>query len=207
MKQEINLDTWLRKDHFNFFSQFEEPYFGVCVEIDCTKAYAKAKMLKCSFFLYYLHKSLMAVNRIESFRYRISDGKVYLYNKINTSPPIDRQDGTFGYAYIEYFEYFEQFTSEAKIVIDQVRNAKGLFPASSGENVIHFSAVPWIDFTSVSHPRSFSFKDSCPKLAIGKMTMNGEKKTFPLSVHVHHGLMDAYHVGLFIDEFQKLMNE
>jgi chloramphenicol O-acetyltransferase type A len=29
----------------------------------------------------------------------------------------------------------------------------------------------------------------------------------PLSVHVHHALMDAYHVGLFIDEFQKLMNE
>jgi chloramphenicol O-acetyltransferase type A len=207
MRQLIDLETWNRKDHFNFFNQFEEPYFGICVEIDCTLAYAKAKALNSSFFLYYLHKILIAVNRIESFRYRISDGQVYVYDKINASPPIDRPDGTFGYAYIDYDEDFSKFSREAVIIVDQVRNSKGLFPSNSGDNVIHFSAVPWINFTSISHPRRFSFKDSCPKLAVGKITTNGEKKTFPLSVHVHHALMDAYQVGLFVDEFQRVMNE
>lgn len=28
----------------------------------------------------------------------------------------------------------------------------------------------------------------------------------PVSIHVHHGLMDSHHVGLFVEEFQKLMN-
>jgi chloramphenicol O-acetyltransferase type A len=33
------------------------------------------------------------------------------------------------------------------------------------------------------------------------------KKTMPVSVHVHHGLADGYHVGLFVERFQELMNE
>ena len=32
------------------------------------------------------------------------------------------------------------------------------------------------------------------------------KRTMPMSVHVHHGLMDGLHVGQFVDFFQDLMN-
>jgi len=39
------------------------------------------------------------------------------------------------------------------------------------------------------------------------MTTTGKKKIMPVAVHVNHALMDGYHVGLFLDEFQKLMNE
>ena len=40
---------------------------------------------------------------------------------------------------------------------------------------------------------------------INKLDENG-KKTMPISVHVHHGLVDGYHVGLFLDALQQLMN-
>jgi chloramphenicol O-acetyltransferase type A len=33
------------------------------------------------------------------------------------------------------------------------------------------------------------------------------KKTMAMSIHVHHGLVDGYHVGLFLEEFERLMNE
>jgi chloramphenicol O-acetyltransferase type A len=32
------------------------------------------------------------------------------------------------------------------------------------------------------------------------------KKTMSVSIHVHHALMDGYHVSLFIDEFQKKLD-
>ena len=91
--------------------------------------------------------------------------------------------------------------------IEKVQNTNSLLPAVSGENVIHFSAIPWIDFTSISHARSFSHLDSCPKISFGKMTETNGKKSMPISIHGHHALMDGFHVGQFIDEFQKLMNE
>ena len=34
---------------------------------------------------------------------------------------------------------------------------------------------------------------------------NGEK-FMPVSIHVHHALMDGYEVGIFVDKFQNLMN-
>ena len=38
------------------------------------------------------------------------------------------------------------------------------------------------------------------------MTGEGEYRSMPISIHVHHALMDGYEVGLFVEEFQKLMN-
>ncbi len=41
MKTEINLDSWKRKSHFEFFSAMDEPFYGLTVEIDVTQAYKK----------------------------------------------------------------------------------------------------------------------------------------------------------------------
>lgn len=207
MKQKLDLDTWVRKDHFHFFNRFEEPFFGITVNIDCTVAYQQAKANNHSFFLYYLHKSLLAANAVEPFRYRIEGEEVMIYNEIHPSPTINRPDGTFGFAYMPFKESFEDFVSEAQKEIERVQNSTGLVPAGSSQNVIHYSSIPWLNFSAVSHARSFSFKDSCPKITFGKMIEQNDKKIMPVAVHVHHALMDGYHVGQFIEIFQKLMSE
>ena len=208
MKQKLDLATWNRKEHFHFFKQMEEPFFGVTVTIDCTKAYEKSKAENFSFFIYYLHKTLAAVNAIESFRFRISGEEIYVYDVINGSATISREDGTFGFSFMEYNEDFAVFSKIALAEMERIQTTKGLFTRTfESDNLIHFSAVPWIDFTSLSHARSFTFADSCPKISFGKMRVseNG-KRTMPISVHVHHGLMDGLHVGQFVDFFQDLMN-
>jgi chloramphenicol O-acetyltransferase type A len=207
MKQELDIDSWERKDHYNFFKNFDEPFFGVIVDLDCTSAYKYCKENGFSFFLYYLHKSLLAANEIEPFKYRIIDEKVMVFDNVTASATINRPNGTFGFSYMDYFEKFLEFEESAKKEIDRIQNSSGLVPAVSGENVIHYSSIPWIKFTSISHARSFSFKDSCPKISFGKMTDNNGKKEMPMSIHVHHALMDGFHVGEYIEKFQRLMNE
>ena len=207
MKKTFDLENWPRKDHFNFFNQFEEPFFGVTVDIDSTIAYHKCKKEGKGFFLYYLHQALVTANSIENFRLRIEDDQVYIYDDVHASAVINRPDGTFGFSYINYLPEFEDFQLDAKKEIEKVQNTKGLIPAGSGANVIHISAMPWLKFTSLSHARSFTFKDSCPKFSFGKMTDENGKKSMPISIHVNHALMDGYHVSLFVDEFQKRMNQ
>ena len=102
MKQKLDLNNWNRKEHFLFFKQMEEPFFGVTVAIDCTIAYAKSKELGVSFFTYYLHKTLTAVNTIEPFRYRILEDDIYIFDQIDASATILREDKTFGFSYMEY---------------------------------------------------------------------------------------------------------
>ena len=209
MKTLLDIENWPRKEHFHFFRQFEEPFFGATVEIDCTKAYANAKTLKASFFSYYLHKTLVAVNTIEPFRYRISDDQIYICDQINASATIGRKNGTFGFSLIEYDSDFAVFKGITATEIDRIQTTSGLFTRTfDDDNVIHFSAIPWLDFTSLSHARSYTFPDSCPKISFGKMKIadNG-KRSMPMSVHVHHGLMDGFHLGQFVDCFQELMNQ
>ncbi|MFV5683848.1 CatA-like O-acetyltransferase [Flavobacterium sp. GB2R13] len=209
MKILLDIENWNRKTHFHFFRQFEEPFFGATVEIDCTKAYETAKALDASFFIYYLHKTLVAVNAIESFRYRISDDKIYVCDQINGSATIGREDGSFGFSLMEYNADFTIFKATASAEIERIQNTTGLFTRTFEEdNVIHFSAIPWLNFTSLSHARSYTFPDSCPKISFGKMIVaqNG-KRTMSMSVHVHHGLMDGLHVGQFVDYFQEIMNQ
>lgn len=205
MKHKLDLSNWNRKTHFEFFSKFDEPFFGITVNMDCTKAYANAKQDNISFFIYYLHKTLLAINKIENFRYRIIDNEVIVYDTINASATIMRDDTTFGFSLIDYFEDLAVFNKKAQLEMERVRNTNGLFTRDfDGEyNLIHFSSLPWVNFTSVSHSRRYTFTDSCPKISFGKMVEENGKKFMSLSVHVHHGLMDGYHVGLFVEELQK----
>lgn len=204
----LDIDNWPRKDHFHFFRKFEEPFFGATVIVDCTKAYDSAKADGVSFFVFYLHKTLATVNAIESFRYRISGESVLVYDRINASPTISREDGSFAFALFDYHPDINAFSEIAKTEIERVRITPGLFTRTfDDDNIIHFSALPWLDFTSLSHARSYTFPDSCPKISFGKMTV-GEtgRKTIPVSVHVHHGLMDGLHVGQFFERLQEELN-
>lgn len=206
MKTLLDLDTWNRKEHFLFFKQMEEPFFGVTVTIDCTKAYQKSKDLGVSFFTYYLHKTIVAVNKTEAFRYRIIDDTVYIFDQINASATIMREDNTFGFSMIAYDENLENFSQIVKAEIARIQTTTGLFTTEFTENVIHFSALPWVNFSSFSHARSYTFPDSCPKISFGKMIDDNGKKTMTMSIHVHHGLMDGWHVGQFLENFQQLMD-
>ena len=206
MKQKLDLNTWNRKEHFLFFKQMEEPFYGITTTIDCTKAYAKAKELGVSFFSYYLHKTLSAVNAIENFRYRIIEDEVYVFDVIDASATVMREDTTFGFSYMPYTENPIDFAQIVQTEIERIQTTTGVFTREYPENLIHFSALPWINFSSLSHARSFSWPDSCHEISYGKLLDKKSKKTMPISVHVHHGLVDGYHVGLFLDALQQLMN-
>nr|WP_222940129.1 chloramphenicol acetyltransferase [Flavobacterium buctense] len=201
------MDTWNRKEHFLFFKQMEEPFFGITARVDCSKAYAKSKELGVSFFTYYLHKTLTAVNAVENFRYRIIDDEVYVFDRIDASATILREDKTFGFSLMEYDDTLTAFAEITRQEIARIQNTSGLITRDFEINLIHFSAVPWIDFSSYSHARSFSWPDSCPKISYGKIVEENGQKTMAISVHVHHGLVDGYHVGQFLTLLQELLNE
>nr|WP_315151623.1 chloramphenicol acetyltransferase [uncultured Flavobacterium sp.] len=209
MKTLLDLDSWNRKEHFLFFKQMQEPFFGVTVKIDCTKAYEASKSLNTSFFIYYLHKTLTAVNAFENFKYRIENTHIYVHDRIDASATISRSDGTFGFSLIEFHPDYTIFEQTAKTEIERIQTTTGLFTREfKDDNVIHFSAIPWLDFTSLSHARNMTFPDSCPKISFGKMTLSKkEKREMPMSIHVHHGLMDAMHVGQMVDYFQAIINQ
>ena len=206
MKTIIDLKTWNRTAHFEFFSKFDEPFFGITTPIDCTIAYQNSKNIEIPFFVYYLHKTLVAINKTDNFRLRIEGENVVLYDEINASATIMREDKTFGFSFMKYQEDIHEFKIMAQTEIQRIQNTPGILTREYPENIIHFSAVPWINFTGLTHSRNYSISDSCPKISFGKLMEENGKKTMALSVTAHHGLLDGYHIGLFVEELQNLLN-
>jgi chloramphenicol O-acetyltransferase type A len=157
-------------------------------------------------FFYYLHKSILAINAVEAFRYRIEGEEVFLYDTVGASATVDRPDGTFGFSHIGFFKDFEKFEQVAKKEFERVRANTDLVPGSASENVIHYSSLPWLKFTGLSHARSFKRLDSTPKISFGKITEQNGKRLMPVSIHVHHALVDGLHVGQHVEAFQDFLN-
>lgn len=208
MKKIIDIEKWIRKEHFEWFSNFDEPFFGIVSEVDCSFAYAKSKKNNVPFYHNYLHKSLKAANLIEEFRLRIEDDKVVLYDQINASATLNNSDNLYAMSFIEYHEDLMQFSNNVKIEEQRVRKIRGLGVSenTARKDVIHYSSVPWFKITGLSHARNYKYKDSVPKITFGKFETVGNKKIMNISINGHHGLMDGSHVSNYLNTFQDLLN-
>ncbi|SDX80662.1 CatA-like O-acetyltransferase [Hymenobacter psychrophilus] len=210
MKHRIEQAGWNRQEHFAFFSQFDEPFFGLVADVDATRAYARARELGVSFFQLYLHATVAAVQTVENLRYRINpDGQVDCYDQINVSAILSRPDHTFAFSFIPFRSDLHEFGQGLATEAEAVRQSSGLrlSPATGRPDVIHFSAMPWLSFTGLTHARSFaSPADSIPKISVGRLRPEGSRQLLPVSVNVHHGLADGYHVGLLLAELQRRLD-
>lgn len=207
MHRKLDLATWNRREHFEFFTQFDEPYFGLVTEIDATEAYQYCKATKQPFFLFFHYQALRAVNEIEAFRYRISNKEVLIYDTIHLTTTILREDQTFSFSFIPYATHFETFKEEALKEIARVKQTSGLglTEHTARLDAIHCTTVPWVQFTGITHPRLFRGTDSIPKFAFGKYYYKENRLLLPVNVNVHHGLMDGFHVGLYLELLQELL--
>lgn len=205
----INIESWNRKEHFEFFSRMASPYFGITTEVDCTIAYDNAKENGNSFFAHYLHKSMIAVNSAEELRLRIVDNKVALFEKINAGATVGRADGTFGFIFVNFSDDFETFNKELQNEIQTVLNSTGLRLNDDDikKDLIRHSTIPWTSFTGLLHPTNFDRTESVPKITFGKFSIREGKKYLPVSIEAHHGLVDGFHLAKYLSEFQRQLDK
>jgi chloramphenicol O-acetyltransferase type A len=204
-RRKIDLETWERAAVFDFFKGFTEPYHGVCVRVDCTATYRYAKEHGISVFLSLLHRALVAAQQTDNLRTRIVDDEVWMYEQIHGGSAVGRANGTIGFAHYRYHRNIEAFVKDAAPEVERVRQRNDIerYPEP---NLIRFSTLPWLDFTSLSHARDFTLEDSAPRITFGKITDADGVRTMPVSIHAHHALADGLHVAQFVERFQELLH-
>lgn len=204
----IDIENWNRREHYAFFSKMDNPSFGIVTEVDCTAAYDHATGLNYSFFSYYLHRSMLAVNSVPELKYRILDDEVVMFDTIHAGTTIGREDGTFGFAFIPFSENFDQFNRELQKEIKAVRSTSGLRLNNDDlkKDLIRHSTFPWNSFTGLLHPTNNDNKESVPRITFGKFAVRDHRKYLPISIEAHHGLVDGLHLARYLEEFQVQLN-
>lgn len=204
----IDINSWKRKEHFEFFSGMASPYFGFTSEVDCTKAYDEAQEKGHSFFAIYLHKSMMAINTVDELKLRIVEGQIIQYDEVHVGSTIGRPDGTFGFSFFHYSEDFEVFNAGLQEQIRMVQASTGLCIRNETLplNHVRHTTIPWNAFSAVLHPTNFDPTESIPKITFGKFSVRQGRKFMPVSIEAHHGLADGLHLAKYFEEFQRLLN-
>ena len=205
MKRLVDLQQWDRRAHFELFRTYDHPWFNVTVPVDVTHVVNWCRDAGHSFFAACLYCSTRAANQVPELRYRIESDEVVEYDVTHPGSTVLRPDDTFGFAYFEYRDPFSAFAALVVQEIERAKSSSGLDPRTDRHDVIHHSVLPWIAFSSFQHARRRDPGDSVPKIVFGKHFESGPKRLLPVSVEVHHALVDGIHVGRFYEALQSEM--
>lgn len=203
MTHYLDIANWSRRDTFEFFRRYDKPYFNISTTIDVTNLLSVLRERPdLSVTLAYHYFALRIANEIEPFRYRLKDGKVVIYDVIHGGTTALLPNDTFIMVYFDYEQDFEKFMASAAHALDEARSS-GEFKPTMKNDLIHFTVFPWVSFTSFSHARNWGREDSEPKIAFGKFKEEHGRTLLPISVEVHHALMDGLHVAHFIERLEQ----
>jgi chloramphenicol O-acetyltransferase type A len=196
----LDIESWPRKAAFEYFRDFDNPFFDVTGPVDVTDLRARAKAAGVPFSRAVLFKTIGVVNACESFRYRLEKGRVVVHEIIHGSTTTLLEDDRFAFQYFEYSDDLGRFLASMDAGRKALDNPpEEMDPRWDRTDLIHVSWMPWVSFTSVSHPRKWGREDSVPKLVFGRFEEREGRLLMPVSVTVHHALMDGLHVGRFFE--------
>ncbi len=207
MKTYLDIDNWNRKELFHHFRTLQDPTFAIVANVDITTIFEYTKKTKNSLFVSYLYACMKAVNAVENFKYRIEEDKIAIYEVIDASATILREDKTFGFSYIKFSNDFKLFNESFLKEKERILNSTNLFPPEYSLGCIHCSALPWIHFTGHKEPVSGDKNNSVPQFSFGKIKQEGTSVVMPVGVNVNHSLVDGYHIGQFFEIFQKELDK
>ena len=203
----LDVSTWARRDLFEFFRTYENPYFNICSHLDVTKLIEllRERSDHLSPTLTYHYLALRVANEIEPFRYRLRDDQVLVHEVIHGGTTVLLPNESFTFAYFDYQQDFAKFIQDAQAAVATVQRGSQPFKPLDGDDRIHFTVLPWVSFTSFAHARNKSRAVSVPKIAFGKFVRQNERTLLPTSVEVHHAMMDGLHVGRFFNRMEEML--
>lgn len=199
----LDMKSYTRKKHFEYFSGLAYPYVGVTVNVDITELIHFIKEQRLPFFLTMCYCVSTAANQIPEFRQRILNNQIIEYDHCQTSHTVALDNGTYCYCQLDSCYSFEEYIPYAVKEQEKAKQTPSI--EESEEDIldkIFISTVPWISYTSLINPVP-SPADSNPRITWGKYFVQNGRTLLHLSVLCHHALVDGLHISRFYQMLEK----
>lgn len=196
----IDEKTWPRATHCMVFRNSVEPAFCTTFEADITTFRHQIKEQGLSFTMAMVYATCRCANEIEAFRYRFKDGRIVLFDRIDTAfTYLNKDTELFKVVNVPMKEDISAYCELAKETAD---NQKEYFTGALGNDVFQCSPMPWVTYTHISHTNSGKKDNATPLFDWGKYYEKDGKILIPISVQVHHSFVDGLHIGQFVAKLQ-----
>ena len=194
----IDMDTYARRNFFEYFKAFDVPVHSRTVQVEITRAKHHIKKHDLVFSLAMTLLVTKAANQVPEFRQRLSDCGIEEYDFIVPFYTLLTPSKAVAFILGTHADSFGA-CYEANMAIRREVMA-GRVPRFDMANQGHItvSVVPWYSFTAITMPYSRNHA-SVPTVSIGKFYEQQDACMIPLAIHSNHALIDGYHVGQFLD--------
>lgn len=202
----IDIENWKRKDHYNYFKKVDYPHFNICGNLDITKFYSYIKENDFPFFVSMLYVSTKAANNIKEFRFRIREDKVIEHKTVSPSFTVMTEGEIFSFCTSSFIEGFKEFKNNTLKEIEKVKNNVIIKDEPMRDDLLYITSIPWVSFTNITHPIQMNPVDSIPRISWGKYFEENGRIKLPISVQVHHALVDGIHIGQYFNIVQEILD-
>ena len=202
--QVIDEKTWKRAMHCMIFRNSVEPAFCVTFELDVTNFLKMVKEKDYSFTMAMVYAVCKCANEIEEFRYRFQDGKIVLFDQVDTAfTYLNKETELFKVVNVPMQDTMQEYV---EIATKTANEQKEYFTGPLGNDVFQCSPMPWVTYTHISHTNSGKKDNATPLFDWGKYKEKDGRIIMPISVQAHHSFVDGLHVGNFANELQRYMD-
>lgn len=202
--QEIDMTTWKRAMHCAVFRNSVQPQYCVSFSLDITHFLQEVRAHQLSFTFALVYAASKCANEMEEFRYRFVDGKVVLFDRIDTSfTYLDNKTELFKVVNVAMQDNLRDYIQLAKSTVEQ---QKAYFTGPLETDIFQFSAMPWVSFTHISHTDSGKRDNATPLFDWGKYFLCDGRVLLPFSVQVHHSFVDGIHIGKLAARLQEFLD-
>ena len=204
---EIDMEKYPRRQHFAYFSSLQYPYVGVTNPVDVTDLAEFCKEKHYSFYLTFLHVVALAADGVQEFRQRIHEKGIVQYDTCPTSHVELLDDGTYCYCTLRHEMPLEEYLTYAEETRRKCRKKGSIEEDGDVESMYFISTLPWLSYTALVQPVAGG-DESNPRITWGKFQEDFRgRKQLPVSVLVHHGLVDGIHLARFYGNLESKMRE
>ena len=195
----IDMNTYARRKHFEYFTSMQYPYVGVTNNVDVTELVDYCKTKKYSFYLLFLHIAALAAENVKELRYRIHNGGIIEYDECPTSHTEMMDNGTYCYCTLKHHMPVCEYMAYAEKEQKKCHTEGSLEEDKDIESMYFISSLPWLNYTAIIQPVACG-EESNPRITWGKYEEDYKgRKQLPVTILAHHALVDGIHIAQFYE--------
>jgi len=197
-----------RKDRWDFYHGFSSPFLNLTLRFECADFATPCKRAGAPVFHFFLHKLCRAALATPALRLRWNGKEIVEELGLRPSFTVNADGGPLNFAVFDFADDWKTFLERSTRAKRDAEAAPLLQLDEPGRvDYLFCTCMPWFDFTSVQHPVDAGQNHTIPSFALGRIRKAGDRLEMPLSIQVHHGLVDGAHIREFLTTLEKEIEE
>lgn len=193
-----------RRDRWEFYNAFSSPFLNITLRFECADFMTACKAKGVPVFHFLLHQICRATLATPAFRLRWNGKEIVEEKTLHPSYTVTSPDGALNFATFDFADDWTEFLERSLAAKAKAEAAPRLQLDAPGRvDYLFCTCMPWFDFTSIQHPVDAKQNHTIPSYAIGRIRGKDGRLEMPLSIQVHHGLVDGAHVREFLANLER----